>query len=400
VSEAIQFVGLDVHAAQTAVAAVELGSGVVRQQRIAGPPVAAVAWLAALPGAVRAVYEAGPTGFGLARAARELGIEMMVCSPGAIPRQPGDRVKTDARDALKLARPHAAGQLRPVVVPSRELEGLRDLVRCREDLRGDLMRCRHRISKLLLRRDHVWTGPGNTWTHAHLRWLSTVQFNDALVDTVLGEHLAHHEALLARRDRLDGLLVDQAQQGEQAALIARLRCLRGIDTLTAIGLVAEIGDFAHFAHPRRLASYLGMTPIRALLGRAAPTGCDHQGRVQPRPTAAGRGGLALPSPTTRLADAATPPSRAAGRRHRRGLARADAAAPPLEAPRRAPRQETHHRRGRGRPRALVLCLGDRAAARLIHRHDNPFGRGWRPARATGIRDRVMSTAETRRRARC
>jgi transposase len=285
VSEAIQFVGLDVHAAQTVAAAVELGSGVVRRRRIEGPPVATIEWLAGLPGEVRAVYEAGPTGFGLARAARGLGIEMMVCSPGAIPRQPGDRVKTDARDALKLARLHAAGQLRPVVVPSRELEGLRDLVRCREDLRGDLMRCRHRISKLLLRRDHVWTGPGNAWTNAHLKWLGTLRLDDALVDTVVGEHLAHHEALLARRDRLDGLLVDQAACGEQAALIARLRCLRGIDTLTAIGLVAEIGDFAHFEHPRRLASYLGMTPserssgTRRRQGAITKAGSSHARRL-------------------------------------------------------------------------------------------------------------------------
>lgn len=259
-SEAIQFVGLDVHAAQTAAAAVELGSGVVRQQRIVGPPVSAVQWLAGLPGEVRAVYEAGPTGFGLARAARERGIEVMVCSPGAIPRQPGDRVKTDVRDAIKLARLHAAGQLRPVVVPTRELEALRDLVRCREDVRGDLMRCRHRISKMLLRRDCLWAGPGNAWTHAHLRWLSTLRLGDPLIDMVLGEQLAQHEALLARRDRLDDLLVEQAVHGGQAALIARLRCLRGVDTLTAIGLVAEIGDFRHFTHPRRLASYLGMTP--------------------------------------------------------------------------------------------------------------------------------------------
>jgi hypothetical protein len=98
-----------------------------------------------LPGPVRAVYEAGPTGFGLARAARAAGIEMMVCSPGAIPRQPGDHTKTDQRDAVKLARLHAAGQLRPVVVPEPAYEALGDLVRCREDLRGDLMACRHRM---------------------------------------------------------------------------------------------------------------------------------------------------------------------------------------------------------------------------------------------------------------
>jgi transposase len=128
------------------------------------------------PGPVRTVYEAGPTGFGLARAARASGIEMMVCSPGAIPRQPGDRIKTDTRDALKLARLHAAGQLRPVVVPAPELEALRDLVRAREDLRGDLMSARHRISKLLLRRGLVWGGPGEAWAQRHLQWLSTIAF--------------------------------------------------------------------------------------------------------------------------------------------------------------------------------------------------------------------------------
>ena len=147
--ERICFVGLDVHARRTARAAVQLGSGEVFEAQIPGPPVEAIEWLQTLPGPVRAVYEAGPTGFGLARAARAAGIEMMVCAPGAIPRQPGNRVKTDTRDALKLARLLAAGQLRPVVVPEPELEALRDLVRWREDLRGDLMACRHRISKLL-----------------------------------------------------------------------------------------------------------------------------------------------------------------------------------------------------------------------------------------------------------
>src|SRR5215218_10832796 len=156
VTDGICFVGLDVHARKTA---------------------AAIAWLQTLPGEVRAVYEAGPTGFGLARAGRAAGIEVMVCSPGAIPRQPGDRIKTDTRDALKLARLHAAGQLRPVVVPAVELEALRDLVRAREDLRGDLMAARHRITKLLLRRGLGWVGPGATWSQRHLQWLSKLRFD-------------------------------------------------------------------------------------------------------------------------------------------------------------------------------------------------------------------------------
>jgi len=266
VSDGICFAGLDVHARKTAVAAVQLGSGEVYCARLAGGSEPAIEWLRSLPGPVRAVYEAGPTGFGLARAARASGIEVMVCAPGAIPRQPGDRVKTDARDALKLARLHAAGQLRAVVVPAVELEALRDLVRAREDLRGDLMAARHRISKLLLRRGLLWTGPGETWSQRHLRWLSRVRLDEPLADVVLGEYLACHEVVLARRDRLDALIAEQATRQPWAQTVARLRCLRGVDTLTAVGLVAEIGDVAAFAHPKQLASYVGLVPSEQSTG--------------------------------------------------------------------------------------------------------------------------------------
>ena len=209
-SDGICFAGLDVHARATAAAAVRLGSGEVFRARLTGGPQPAIEWLRSLPGPVRAVYEAGPTGFGLARAARAAGVEVMVCAPGAIPRQPGDRIKTDARDALKLARLHAAGQLRAVVVPEPALEALRDLVRAREDLRGDLMAARHRISKLLLRRGLVWPGPGDTWSERHLRWLSRQSLADPLADVVLGEYLACHEVVLAHRERLDAMIAEQA----------------------------------------------------------------------------------------------------------------------------------------------------------------------------------------------
>ena len=259
-TDGICFVGLDVHARKTAAAAVQLGSGEVFKAQLPGSPAAAIEWLQTLPGPVRAVYEAGPTGFGLARAAQAAGVEVMVCSPGAIPRQPGDRIKTDTRDALKLARLLAAGQLRPVVVPAPELEALRDLVRAREDLRGDLMGARHRAGKLLLRRGLIWDGPGAAWSQRHLRWLSTIRFEDELVELVFGEYLAHHEVLLARRDRLDKLLLEQSTEGSWAPTVARLRCLRGVDTLTAVGLVAEIGDITAFKHPKQLASFLGLVP--------------------------------------------------------------------------------------------------------------------------------------------
>jgi transposase len=266
-SEGICYAGLDVHARKTVAAAVQLGSGEVWRGQIPGPPLEAIGWLMTLPGPVRAVYEAGPTGFGLARAARAVGIEMMVCSPGAIPRQPGDRVKTDQRDALKLARLHAAGQLRPVSVPSVELESLRDLVRAREDLRGDLMAARHRISKLLVRRGLIYEGPGAPWeSPRHGTWLGTIHFQNPLAQTVLSEYLAGHEVLLTRRRRIDSLIADQAKDERWAPLVGRLRCLRGVDTLTAVGLLAEIGDFAAFNHPKQLASYLGLVPSESSSG--------------------------------------------------------------------------------------------------------------------------------------
>jgi len=267
VSDGICFAGLDVHARKTAGAAIRLGSGEVWKAQLAGSPAAAIAWLQTLPGPVRAVYEAGPTGFGLARASRAAGLEVMVCAPGAIPRQPGDRIKTDVRDALKLARLHAAGQLRAVTVPSVELEALRDLVRAREDLRGDLMAARHRISKLLLRRGLVYDGPGHPWASKHhAAWLSAIDVGEPLGRVVLGEYLACHEVLLARRDRLDGLIAEHAHEPQWAALVGRLRCLRGIDTLTAVGLIAEIGDFSAFAHPKQLASFLGLVPAESSSG--------------------------------------------------------------------------------------------------------------------------------------
>jgi transposase len=158
---------------------------------------------------------------------------------GSDPAPAGRSDQTDTRDALKLARLHAAGQLRAVTVPSVELEALRDLVRAREDLRGDLMAARHRIGKLLLRHDHLYAGPA---------------------------HLACHEVLLARRGRLDALIEQQSRDTQWAALIGRLRCLRGVDTLTAVGLLAEIGDFSAFAHPKQLASFLGLVPSESSTG--------------------------------------------------------------------------------------------------------------------------------------
>ena len=158
------WVGLDVHARSVVAGVIDLGSGEVRSLRVPPGAEATVAWLKTLPAPVRVVYEAGPTGYGLARACAEAGISCVVAAPSKI-RPAADRVKTDRRDAERLARLLRLGEITPVRVPGPEEEAARDLVRAREDARGDLMRARHRLSKLLLRhgagvrRDRVDAGP-------------------------------------------------------------------------------------------------------------------------------------------------------------------------------------------------------------------------------------------------
>ena len=174
----MRWVGLDVHAHASAVAVFDDVTGEVITRRVNGRPIEVLDVLRELPRPLRAVYEAGPTGYGLVRRARAEGIEMAVCSPGNIERRPGDRIKTDKRDAIRLARLFAAGDLRLVWIPSEEQEQLRDLVRCREDLRADLMRARHRLQTFLLRRERYFPGPGGRWTLKHRHWLSQQHFDD------------------------------------------------------------------------------------------------------------------------------------------------------------------------------------------------------------------------------
>jgi transposase len=173
VAQVRSWAGLDVHAAKVIAAAVDARSGELRFQRLTGSTSEVVAFCRALPGPVKVAYEAGPTGFGLARELAEVGVECVVAAPGKIARAPQDRVKTDRRDAERLVRLLMAGELHPVRVPSVAEEALRDLVRSREDLRGDLMRARHRVGKLLLRHDVRFEG--NNWTQAHREWLAGVR---------------------------------------------------------------------------------------------------------------------------------------------------------------------------------------------------------------------------------
>jgi transposase len=253
-------VGLDVHAAQTHAAVLDAGSGELCVKKLWGPPGEVVSFLEGLGPGVRAVYEAGPTGFGLARAARERGVVLEVVAPGSIPKGPGDRVKTDRRDAVRLARLLAAGELRFAFVPSVADEQFRDLTRSIEDVRGDLMRARHRLSKFLLRRGERYPGPGGAWTAAHLRWLRDLSFDDVCSRSTFADYLAAVELLLGRRASLLAALEEAVPASSHAAVINRLRCFRGIDTLSAAGLAAEVGDFDRFAKPSLLSGFLGIVP--------------------------------------------------------------------------------------------------------------------------------------------
>jgi len=255
----MSLVGLDVHASQTHAAILDMATGELRGVKLRMAPVEVVGFLAGLPGPVRAVYEAGPTGFGLARAGVEQGIDVRVVAAGKVPRASGDRIKTDKRDAERLARLLAAGELRFAFVPTVADEQFRDVIRAIEDCRGDLMRARHRLSKLLLRRDIRWTGPGSTWTRAHMRWLGSLRFDDVCSQAVLVDYLAGVQMLVARRAALIAALEQVIPDTRHAATIARLRCFRGIDTLSAAGLCAEVGDWTRF-RPKQLSGFLGIVP--------------------------------------------------------------------------------------------------------------------------------------------
>lgn len=258
-SESMALVGLDVHKSQTVAAVLDPVTGELRVERLRGEPERVVpVFLEELDRPVTAIYEAGPTGFVLAREAERRGLDVRVVAPGSIPRAPGDRVKTDRRDAKRLVRLFAAGELGFAFVPSEADERFRDLVRCIDDVRRDLMRARHRLSKFLLRRGVRFVG--KTWTQQHERWLCTLHFEDSLSQAVFVDYLSAVQGLAQRRKTLGSVLEQAVPDSSHAETIGRLRCFRSIDTLTAAGLCAEVGDFTRFAKPALLSGFLGIVP--------------------------------------------------------------------------------------------------------------------------------------------
>jgi transposase len=266
------WVGMDVHARSTHAAAVMAATGELRRVRFGVGSEPVVAWLSELPAPVRACYEAGPTGYALARAARLAGVRVEVIAPSKTPRAPGERIKTDRRDAELLVRLLMAGQLRAVSLPSEQIEALRDLTRARDRIRADLLRARHRVSKLLLRYGRMWPSDRGTWTREHHHWLEGQRFDDPNLELAYLDALSAVDALVRRRDVLDQRLLVAAKDTDVAAAVTRLCAFRGINTLTAIGLHAEIHDWQRFARPGRLAAWIGLVPSLYQSGESAQSG--------------------------------------------------------------------------------------------------------------------------------
>ena len=274
-------VGLDVHARSVRLAAVRADE-LLEERTLPYDEEAVERLLRRWPGA-RCCYEAGPTGFGLHRFLVERGIDCAVVAPGLVPQRPGDRVKTDARDARKLARLLAGGLLEPIHVPSPELEAARDLVRAREDARLDRMRDRQRLSKFCLRHGRLL--PTNSWTVVRRKWLGEQRFQHAAEQITFDSYLHAVDLVDARIGNLEQAIRETAEQGRWRELVGRLRCLRGIDTLTALVLVAEIGDFGRFRSAAEFMAFVGLVPTehssgeRRRQGSITKTGNAHVRRL-------------------------------------------------------------------------------------------------------------------------
>jgi transposase len=246
------------HARSVAAAAIDGATGELFQTTLTPAHDHVRGWIRQLPGPVAVTYEAGPTGFGLYRALTAEGIRCEVAAPSKLQRPPGDRVKTDARDAIHLARLLRLDEITPVAVPTVQAETARDLVRAREDARGDLMRARHRISKLLLRHGIVYYD-GRAWTGRHDAWLRRQRFDQPATRLAFESDYDAVLTVTARRDRLDTAIGAMAADSEFTPLVHRLGCLRGISTLTAFALAVELGDWTRFTG-NSIGSFVGLVP--------------------------------------------------------------------------------------------------------------------------------------------
>ena len=285
----IRFVGLDVHADTIAVAVAEPG-GEVRSHGVIPNRIESVRKLVGKLGPakhMKACYEAGPTGYVLYWQLTQLGVTCEVIAPSLVPTKAGDRVKTDRRDAEKLARCYRAGELTAVWVPDAAHEALRDLVRAREAAKKDQLKARHRLGKFLLRHGRRPEGM-KAWTKQHLEWIKThVHFDQPALEATLLDYLHEVEHVASRIVKLEKAIDDavQAAPAEIRAVIEALQALRGVAQTTAATIVSELGSLSRFQSPRQLMGYSGLVARehssgnRIQRGAITKTGNAHLRRV-------------------------------------------------------------------------------------------------------------------------
>jgi transposase len=261
IARGLTFLGLDVHRDTISVAVLRPGHDAPTVDRIANdePSVRRLVAQFPDPRRLRACYEAGPTGYELARLLPGMGVRCAVIAPALIPKAPGDKIKTDSRDCRRLARLHRAGELVCIRVPTLAEEAVRDLCRARADMLADRARARHRLGGFLLRHGQIWRG-GSTWTYAHERWLLAQRFDDPALSTTY----AHYRATLQARDAaLDAIEADLATWYAKppfADAVARLSAYRGVTRLGALTLASEVADWRRFATAPQFMGFCGLVP--------------------------------------------------------------------------------------------------------------------------------------------
>ncbi len=285
----VRFIGLDVHAETIAVAVAE-ADGEVRSLGVIPNRPESIRRLVKKLGPtaqLRVCYEAGPTGYVVYWQLSALGVSCEVVAPTLVPTKAGDRVKTDRRDAMKLARSYRAGDLTPVWVPDAAHEAMRDLVRAREAAKKDQLRARHRLGKFLLRHGRRPPTAMQAWTQRHLTWVKTVHFEHAAQEATVLDYLHEVEHMTDRIERLERAIDDAVKTAPERmrVVIEALQALRGIARVSAVTIVAEVGELSRFTKPRQLMGYSGAvasedsTGERIRRGGITKTGNAHLRRV-------------------------------------------------------------------------------------------------------------------------
>ena len=365
--EKLRFLGMDVHAETIAVAVAEPDGEVRSLGTIANREDSIRKFIRKLgsPEHLRACYEAGPTGFVLYWQLAQLGVKCDVVAPSLVPKKPGDRVKTDRRDALKLARSHRSGDLTAVWVPDEASEALRDLVRAREAAKQDQLRARHRLTKFLLRTGRRPPLGVKAWTERHAEWLQQVRYTHPAQEATLLDCLNEVQHMAERVKRLEKSIVEviQLAPASMQEVVRGLQALRGIAHISAVTIAVELGNItSRFERARELMGYSGAFPRRRLQRQAYSKRRHYQVRQRAPQTNRGRIGLELSTPASGRGQVAQATGRASSRDHRDCM---ESAEPPAQALHEADgsRQGAEKDHDGDRTRTVGLHLGHRDQGR-------------------------------------